>query len=112
MNMIRSNLLKWRRSIISNSLEKLSLLKQWQWLDMNQMQALQQERLTKLLYHAYDHVPYYRDIIKSSGVINDSKKINLNRFSRMPLLDKNTIRSRFEDLKSDDLSRRKWYSNF
>jgi len=111
MSLIRSNLSKWRRAIISNSLEKLSLLQQWQWLEVNQIQALQQERLTRLLYHAYDHVPYYRNIIRSSGVINDSREINLKKFSRMPLLDKNTIRSRFEDMKSDDLIKRKWYKN-
>lgn len=94
-----------------NLLHNLRQLEHYQWFDQKHTHALQQENLKRLLTHAYHHVPYYRKILVSSGVINDANAINLKNFSQIPLLDKSIIRKHYEELKSDNLSNRKWYEN-
>lgn len=94
-----------------NKLRNFHLLKKWQWLDQGQMQALQRHRLKELLVHSYLHVPYYREALSAAAVIDSTCTIDLKNFNRIPLLDKETLLSRFEDLKSDDLHLRNWYEN-
>jgi len=100
-----------RLAVTSDVLGKLRQLYRWQWLNRAQTYALQQDRLRHLLLHAYHHVPYYREVLTSAGVANDSGTVNLKYFEQIPLLDKVTIRAHFRDLKSDDLAARKWYRN-
>ena len=70
-----------------------------------------QERLLKrLLIHCYENVPYYQDVLVESGVIVDDR-VDLTKFSNIPVLTKEIIREHFEDLKSRDLDKQKWYLN-
>lgn len=95
-------------------MSRLKKLQQLQWLNKEELSTLQQEYLKNLLLHAYQHVPYYREILQKAGVIQNIKNniyINLNNFSQIPLLDKSIIRDNYERLKSDDLKSRKWYEN-
>lgn len=108
---LKRSLSKLRLSIVSNVFGKLKLLQQWEWLDLSQTLALQQKRLRQILAYAYQNVPYYRDTLMEVGAIDNSGEVNLDRFTRIPLLGKETIRGRFEDLKSEDLSQRRWYQN-
>jgi phenylacetate-CoA ligase len=86
-------------------LKDLHHLEQWQWLDQEQTQALQGARLKQLLIHAYHHVPYYRDVLRRTRVVDGRGSVNLDRFVEIPLLDKATIRSRFEELMPDGLEK-------
>ena len=79
-----------------------------QWLDPAASRADQERRLRALLEHAARHVPYYREVLTESGVWQAPGRVVLERFEDLPLLDKATIRSRYEDLKSDDLASRDW----
>lgn len=88
--------------------KKLSLLQEQQWLDSRQVADLQHQRLGQLISHAYKHVPYYRNILRHAGVIDSEENILLDNFSKIPLLDKTTIRANFLHLKSDDLNKRRW----
>ena len=81
-----------------NSLRHLKQLEDWQWLDRQQILALQQRRLRDLLVHSYRHVPYYREVLSATGVVDKSGVVDLNLFGQIPLLNKETIRSHFEDL--------------
>jgi len=63
------------------------------------------------LQHAYDHVPYYRRIMRTNDVVDGNGNVILNNFKNIPILTKKTIRLEFEQLKSDDLSKRKHYLN-
>lgn len=92
-------------------LRTVNEVSRWQWLEGEKMAALQQERLARLLGHAYHHVPYYHGVFLASGVIHNDRTVNLKNLSRIPLLDKALIRNRYEELKSDDLSKRKWCEN-
>jgi len=72
----------------------------------------QDEALRRLLLHAYDQVPYYRQIIDEVGgreaiASSDPRDVVKN----FPLLTKQLIREHWEDIKSRDLASRKWYYN-
>lgn len=94
-----------------NVINNLRLLEEWQWLDTEQSLRLQQERLETILRFAYQHVPYYREVLEHAGAVRTSGQVNLNNFTKIPLLDKRTIRSNFEKLKSDDINERDWFAN-
>lgn len=94
------------------ALKNLRQLKQWQWLNYEQTLALQHEQLAHLLRHSYQHVPYYHQVLGGAGVVNASGNVHLERFTQIPALEKATLRARFEELKSDDLHRRKWFYNY
>jgi phenylacetate-CoA ligase len=111
MKSIKKAIVKFRLLIKGNSLRYLKQLKQAQWLDSSKTNALQKKRLADLLLHAYQRVPYYRDLFEKTGVIGNSGIPDLYRFNQIPFLTKHILRSRFEDLKSDDLSTRKWRLN-
>jgi len=107
----------WKRWIYKqrlkqgNVLNYFEQLQKWQWLDQKALKQLQEKRLSNLLLHAYRHVPYYREILKESGVITSKEQVNLSAFEKIPFLTKDIMRKEFEQLKSDDLNNREWYLN-
>ncbi|MFA6918790.1 MAG: hypothetical protein WC244_01585 [Patescibacteria group bacterium] len=70
----------------------------------------QKEKLKKILLHAYNNVPYYRDVFIKEGII-ENNQINLNNFNRIPLLTKKIIREQGSNLYSHDYKSRKYYEN-
>jgi phenylacetate-CoA ligase len=66
-------------------------------------------RLIRLFLHCKQSVPYYAKIMRSmgDGFLDDPEEY-LRYF---PILTKRTIRSHFDELKSADLSQRKWNFN-
>jgi len=82
---------------------KLGLLLEAEQLSSESLKNVHEEYLSNLLMHAYKHVPYYRHIFNSSGLIDANGKLELGSFNELPLLDKRTIRERSDDLKSDIL---------
>ena len=76
-----------------------------------EMARIQQQKLCAFLLHTYQHVDYYRAILSQAEVVDDNGQVHLDRFQNIPFLTKGTLRSRFEDLKSDDLSQRRWQEN-
>lgn len=111
MMSVKKSLYQLNLAIVSTVPRKLRTLQRWQGLGKRQTVALQQKRLRQLLLHAYNHVPYYRKVLNSSGVVSASGAINLEFFGQISLLDKATIRTQFEGLMSNDLATRKWYHN-
>ena len=83
-------------------------LRAGQWLDRSASRVDQDRRLSELLQHAAQHVPYYREVLAQAGVCESPGRVLVDRFAQIPLLDKQTMRTRFDDLKSDDLSTRTW----
>jgi len=65
--------------------------------------------LTELLAHCEKHVPYYAGVMDSIGGEYDHNPQEYLR--RFPILDKTIIRTHFDELKSDDLHKRKWHYN-
>ena len=81
-----------------------------QYLPMDKLKEIQATKLEKILLYSYNNVPYYTDALDQAKVVVNGK-IDLDNFSKMPILTKNIIRECFEDLKCKDLDKRNWYLN-
>lgn len=109
---IKRLLWKPRHALARNTkLQKLRQLQALQWIDQDASDDFQKARLQDLLLHAHRFVPYYREVFAKIGIIQDNSSVNLQAFSRIPLLDKTIIRKRLSDLLSHDLDSRRWYYN-
>jgi phenylacetate-CoA ligase len=77
-------------------------LRQSEWYSRADLDELQLQKLQRLVQHAYIHVPYYRDVMRESGIDPASIK-QLEDIQKLPLLAKNDIRSGlYFDLFADD----------
>lgn len=110
-NYVRGSL--WQLAIQSSDtrFDKLERLNNWQNLGPEETSNLQRKQLQDLLDHCYENVPYYRSLFQEKDFVTDDGNIKIDEFEQLPLLEKETIRSEFENLKSDDLSSRSWYQN-
>lgn len=111
--------MNWRRRLIwvwddiikhRDVFGQLQILQEFEQLSIQDRLTIQTQRLTALLDHAAARVPHYHAILQETGVSVDGQ-IDVTRFERLPLLDKDTLRERREQLKSDDFSERKPYEN-
>lgn len=104
--------LAWRvrLAVGGRSLAYLRDLRRWSRRDAEAVKQMQRARLEALLRHAAANVPYYRDVLSASGVV-DATGVHLERFSAVPLLDKTILRERFDDLTSQDAGGRGTYVN-
>ena len=75
----------------------ISELEKSQWWPREKILELQNERLRKLVKHAYENVPYYRRLFDERSLkpedINSSADL-----AKLPILDKKLIRENFNDL--------------
>jgi len=77
-------------------------LKQSQWLTLDQIKELQEQKLRKLVRHAYQHVPFYRQRFDEAG-IKPTDIRTLEDLSKIPLLSKQDVRDNlYFDLMSDN----------
>lgn len=65
--------------------------------------------LIQLLEHSRQQVPYYAEVMRALG--DSFYDDPMAYLERMPILTKDIIRTRFEDLKSGDLPQRRWFEN-
>ncbi len=72
-----------------------------------QIKALQEKKLRKILKYAYNHSPYYAKIFRENGI--DDKNINTAPISKFPTIGKATLLEHFNeivtasDLRQEDL---------
>ncbi|MGE5704042.1 MAG: phenylacetate--CoA ligase family protein [Clostridia bacterium] len=97
--------LKWK------TLPYVEYLRKNQWLSANKIERIQQEKLTKLLQHAYRHTTYYQKLFKECGVIDSGGNVRLKRFHAIPFLEKEILQQNFSEMQSNDLAKRSWYLN-
>lgn len=73
-----------------------------QWYSEKKMRKYQNEHLRKIILHAYKNVPYYRRTFDACGIrafdISD-----IDQLSRIPILEKDTVRSDVNDLKAKNI---------
>lgn len=67
-------------------------------------------KLKKILLHAYDNVPYYRQVLGDCGVVADNE-VRLDNLSAVPPLTKQIIQEQGENLFSEDYKSRRPYGN-
>ncbi len=71
-------------------------------LSREQLQALQTDKLRKLLLHSISHVPFYREYAHLKPLIQTNPGEALTHF---PVLTKDIVREHFDDLVSDNANR-------
>ncbi|OWW22234.1 phenylacetate--CoA ligase family protein [Noviherbaspirillum denitrificans] len=72
-----------------------------QWWSPARLKELQLERLQRLLVHAQQHVPYYRELFARIGFRAEDVR-SLDDLARLPLLDKAAIRANTDGLRADN----------
>lgn len=78
---------------------ELRLLRRLDRAPAAEMERLREDRLEKLLRHAYATTDHYREVLGDCGVVRDGK-VDLGRFDRIPILTKDVVRERGEQLRS------------
>lgn len=67
--------------------------------------------LRNILTHCNKSVPYYADLISQIDCKESLEEYPEIYLSKLPILTKDIIRANFEQLKSKDIKKRKWYIN-
>jgi phenylacetate-CoA ligase len=65
-----------------------------QWRSREELQARAEARLQLLLRHAYEHVPYYRQLFQHLGLVPDDVRSSA-QFSALPITSKRQLRAHF-----------------
>jgi phenylacetate-CoA ligase len=68
-----------------------------QWFSEERLRAMQWERLSRLLEHAYLHVPYYQEKFKEIGAEPQDFR-SLEDFAKFPIITKRMLQERVADL--------------
>jgi len=92
------------------ALENKKNLSEHQCLDADTLADLQETRLRALLRHANQYTSLYPARFLECGLVENGD-IHLEQFRSLPPLDKDTLRSQSEALRSDDLEKRTWRYN-
>ena len=66
--------------------------------------------LTNILQHSLGNIPYYRKLFVEHEIANNGK-INLERFSSIPFLTKDILRSNSQELIADNIDKKSTYWN-
>jgi len=83
--------------------ETYNFLQESQNWSRGRMEEYQLAQLRAILKHAYDNVPYYRNLFNEYGI--DIGKINdLNDFKRIPYLDKDTVKKNIDKLTAQNFN--------
>lgn len=82
-----------------------NFLQKSQWWSREKLEEYQLQQLRKLLHCAYENVPYYYKILKEQN-LRPGDIHNIEDFSKIPCLDKNTFKSHFNELLSRNIKTR------
>lgn len=88
----------------SGSLDELSRIRDEPWQPREVVLGRQLERIRALLAHAERTVPYYRETFRALGVRSEDIRTH-DDFARLPVLTKDILRERKEDLVSEAVDR-------
>lgn len=77
-----------------------------QFLPKDELEALQLERLRKLLIHAKNHCPFYADRLSQAG-INANQNLSFDQFARLPVLTKRDIQDHVAALQARSFPEKK-----
>ncbi|MGA2323253.1 MAG: phenylacetate--CoA ligase family protein [Sedimentisphaerales bacterium] len=110
--------MNWRKPIVycllyasgSKIPQHLRSYKKYEHLGRGELKQLIDNKLRDLLVYAYHNVPYYNEILKQAGVV-DNESIRLEGFTDIPVLTKLIIRQQGENLYSKEHKKRRSYKN-
>lgn len=75
-----------------------------QWLVNERLRAIQWTRLSEMLAHAYNNVPYYRQQFGAMGATPEDIR-SFEDFAQFPVLTKQTLQERLQDLVATNIPR-------
>jgi len=76
--------------------QRLHFLRESERWNLSRLQNFQEEKLRRLLEHAYENVPYYKRIFQERNLL--PKDIDPGNLNKIPILDKDTIRKNNREL--------------
>ena len=88
----------------THTMRELAELEKTQWWSPQRIEALQAERLHRLIEHAYSRVPYYRKVMLERG-LTPTDITSTADLSKLPLLTKDIIRANLEEVCSEGPAR-------
>lgn len=100
----------WQHLRRQNSLQLLPYLEGTQWLPVNELLDLQWRRIGALLEHAYEHVPYYREIMRERQ-IDPGSLARQRSLEMLPPLDRSTVTQQLGRLRAANLSVNRFVPN-
>lgn len=74
----------------------LAELEESQWLSPAELREIQNEKLRAMVRHAYDTVPYYREVFEGRKLTPDDIK-TVEDLPKLPILTKDDLRANFPD---------------
>lgn len=99
--------LKMRRDRYNSAyIKALDLLRESQWWALDRQRVYQEERLRFVIAHAYETVPYYRNLFQRLGLYPKDVS-TLEDLKKLPVLTKDQVREHFDELQSLNWPRRR-----
>ncbi|PWB49892.1 MAG: hypothetical protein C3F13_17835 [Anaerolineales bacterium] len=77
-----------------------------QWLSRDELEALQHDKLLRLVEYANQYIPYYQRIFKEIGFQPGDLEPDLSNLDTLPVLTKALIRDNYQDLITTEPERR------
>jgi phenylacetate-CoA ligase len=111
--------INWRKPLVFFLLKaqgsripgELKFVRSVEWNSSEEIREIQNQRLTRLLLHAWENTEYYRRVLSECGVVRNGT-VDLDRFEDIPFLTKDILRSEGSRLKAKHLPKgRKAYVN-
>lgn len=84
----------------------LAFLEESERWSRSDLDAYQDEQLRSIIQHAYDEVPYYREVFDKRKLVPEDIR-TVADLPKLPLLQKQTIRDRWQDLHARDFPKRR-----
>jgi len=80
---------------------------------VDETKSIQRRYLRNILLHAYNHVPYYTELLSKYKIVNNKGIVNCDNFESIPVLTKDIIRENYDLLISRDpnIKKRKPHQN-
>jgi len=94
--------LKWKERKGRLFQEYAKSLDETQWQTREQLEMLQNQKLGKLIKHAYENVPYYRKVFKERNLKPEDIKTKED-LKKLPYLTKEVIRANFKELTAKNI---------
>lgn len=90
----------------TDTLPNLEFLQRTQWYTSEQIKQLQNDRLKKLIVHAYNNVPYYNKLFKELKLTPYDIETT-DDLMKLPILTKSDIKNNFESLIAQNIPKSK-----
>jgi len=105
--------MNWRTPLINAAfrmqnpgvIRELELIHAIERSSAREIRAIQQQRLERLLHHAWSQSDYYREVLEHCGAVRPDGSVDLDRFEDIPFLTKDIIRAQGARLVARELPR-------